>query len=47
MINGNFFDQPIKHDLKKYDYIRKIVTSQGDDFTTGCFLDYPYFKKYK
>ena len=22
------------------------MTSQGDDYTTGCLLDYPYFKKY-
>ena len=46
MINGiNFFDQPIKNDLKTYDNIRKIATGQGDDYTTGCLLDYPYLKK--
>ena len=39
-------DQPIKNDLKTYDNIRKIATGQGDDYTTGCLLDYPYFKKY-
>ena len=22
-------------------------TSQGNDNTTGCLLDYPYFKKHK
>ena len=27
----NFFDQPIKSDLKTYDNIRKIVNGQGDD----------------
>ena len=26
--------------------IWKITTGQGDDYTTGCFLDYNYFKKY-
>ena len=37
MIDGRyFFDQPIKSDLKSHDKIRKIVTSQGDDYTTGC-----------
>ena len=41
----NFFDQQIKYDLKTSDNIRKIVTGQGDDYTTGCLLDYPYFKK--
>ena len=46
MINGrNVFDKPIKNDLKTYDNIRKIATGQGDDDTTGCLLDYPYFKK--
>ena len=47
MIDGrNFFDQPNENDLKTCDNIRKIVTGQGDDYTTGCLLDYPYFKKY-
>ena len=47
MINArNFFDQPVKNDLKTYDNIRKIATGQGDDYTTGCLLDYIYFKKY-
>ena len=23
-----------------------IATGQGDDSTTGCLLDYPYFEKY-
>ena len=26
--------------------MRKIATGQGDDYTTGCLLDYIYFKKY-
>ena len=43
MINGeNFFDQPIKNNKITYN-IRKIATGQGDDYTTGCLLDYPYF----
>ena len=47
MIDGrNFFDQPIKNDLKAYDNVKKIATGQGDNYTTGCLLDYPYFKKY-
>ena len=47
IIDGrNFFDQPIKNDLKTYDNIKKIVTGQGDDYTTGWLLDYSYFKKY-
>ena len=42
----NVFDQPIKNDLKIYENIRKIALGQGDDYTNGCSLDYPYFKKY-
>ena len=30
---------------KTYENIRKIATSKGDDYTTGCLLDYFYFKK--
>ena len=29
---------------KTYQNIRKIATAQGDDYTTGCLLDYSYFK---
>ena len=48
MIDGqNFFDQPLKHKLMIYDSIQKITTGQGDDYTTGCLLDYNYFKKDK
>ena len=44
MINGeNFFDQPIKNNKVIYENIRKIATGQGDDYTTGCLLDYSYF----
>ena len=28
-----------------YKNIRKITTGQGDDYATGCLLDYPYFKE--
>ena len=46
MIDGrNLFDKPLKNYLKTYN-IRKIATGQGDNYTTGCLLDYPYFKKY-
>ena len=40
-----FFDQPIKSGIKTYENILKITTGQGDDYTTGCLLDYNYFKK--
>ena len=45
LIDGrNFYDQPINYQIKKYDEIRKITTGIGDDYTTGCLLDYQYFK---
>ena len=47
MIDGkNVFDQPINNMIKTYENIRKINIGQGDDYTTGCLLDYSYFKKY-
>ena len=45
MIDGiNVFGQPVKNDKITYENIRKIATGQGYDYTTGCLLDYPYFK---
>ena len=40
----NFFDQSINSMNKTYENIRKIATCKGDDYTTGCLLDYRYFK---
>ena len=47
MIDGkSFFDQPVKNYKVTYENIRKITISQGDDYATGCLLDYTYLKKY-
>ena len=44
MINGeNIFDQPAKNNKVTYENITKIAIGQGDDYTTGCLLDYSYF----
>ena len=44
VIDGkNFYSQPINIDLKTYKNIRRIATGQGDDYTTGCLLDYSYY----
>ena len=44
MIDGkNFSDQPVKSDMRTYDYIRKIATGQGDDQTADCLSEYNYF----
>ena len=41
IIDGkNFFNQPVKSNKVTYENIRKIATGQGDDYTTGCLLDY-------
>ena len=46
MIDGrNFFDQPLNSMNKIYENIRKITTGKCDDYTTGCLLDYSYFKE--
>ena len=42
----NFFNQTIKNDLRTYDNIWTVATDQGDNYTTGCLLDYPWFKEY-
>ena len=45
MVDGrNFYDQPINDLIKRYDKVRKVLTGQDDDYTTGCLLDYTYFK---
>ena len=47
MINGQkLSEQPIKTYMTTYDNIWKTITAQGDDYTTGCLLDYPYFKEH-
>ena len=47
IIDGrNFFNKPVRNDLRTYDNIRKITIGQCDDYTTDCLLDYPDFKKY-
>ena len=47
MIDGkNVFDQPVKNDKVTYGNIRKITNGQGDDYTTGCLLDYIQFKNH-
>ena len=45
IVGRNFYDQPINDSFRKYDEIRKIATGKGDNYATGCLLDYDYFKK--
>ena len=48
MIDGkSLSDQPINSKFKTYENIRKIIRlGQEDDYTTGCLLDYSYFKNH-
>ena len=47
MIDGqNFFDQQVRNNLITYHSIRKVATGKGNDYTTGCLLDYNHFKDY-
>ena len=46
LIDGrSFYDQPINDSIRKYDEIRNSATRKGDNYATGCLLDYDYFKK--
>ena len=40
-----FYEQSINGLIKLYDEVRKVSTGQGDDYTTGCSLDFAYFEK--
>ena len=45
-IDGRHFDdQPINNSIKQYEEIKKISIGKGDDYTTGCLLDFAYFEK--
>ena len=47
MINGKiFFDQPVKSSVITHDNIQNLATGQGDDYITGCLLNYNYFNNY-
>ena len=41
----NFYDQLINDSIMQYNEVRKVSTAQGDDYMTGCLLDFAYFKK--
>ena len=41
----HFFNQLVKNNKITYENIRKMTTGQGDNYTTGCLLDYIFFKE--
>ena len=46
IVGRNLYDQRINDSIKEYDELKKVSTGQGDDYTTGCLLDFAYFQKY-
>ena len=39
-------EKTINNNFKTYGNVRKIAIGRGDDYRTGCFLNYIYFRKY-
>ena len=46
LMDKTFFDQAVRHELMTYYNIQKIAAGQGNDYATGCLMDYNYFKNY-
>ena len=42
-----FLDQSINSMNKTYENIKKIAIGKGDDYTTGCLLDYLDLSKHQ
>ena len=40
----NFYAQSITDEIRKYDELRKLRTGKGDDYISGCLLDYNCYK---
>ena len=43
IVGQNFFDQPVKRDLRTYGNVGKITIGQGNVYTIGCLIHYLYF----
>ena len=41
----NFFNHPVKSNIKTYDNIWKISKGQGDVYSTGCFARLQLFQR--
>ena len=39
-----FYGQAIDSDIKRCEEIGKLTTGEGEDYTTGCLLEYDYIK---
>ena len=40
----NFYEQPVSDKITKFEELLKVTTGKGEDYTTGCLLDYQYYK---
>ena len=41
----NIFRQPVKNDIETHQNITKIITAQGNFFTTSCYFITTFLKK--
>ena len=46
IVGRNFYENPIESDIEKYRELKKVMIGKGEDYTTGCLLDYNYFKEH-
>ena len=47
LIDGlGYYVNPVSSEIKKYEELLELTTGKGKDYTTGCLLDYNYFKKH-
>ena len=42
---SHVFDLPVKNGERTYNNTQKVTDGQGDNYITGCLLDYLYLKK--
>ena len=45
-MDKNILISQLQNDNITYNNITKTLIGQGDDYTTGCLLDYNYLRKY-
>ena len=46
VVMSSSMEKTTDSDRKRYEEIRKLTTGQGEDYTTGCLLDYDYIKNH-
>ena len=46
VVMSSSMEKTIDSEIKRYEEIRKLTTGQGEDYTTGCLLDYDYIKNH-